>query len=706
MGNFQIGSASGTDIAGIITSDAIWTTADSPYTLTGALAVNTGVTLTIEPGVIVNLNDNYLQVNGTLTAKGTPTNPIQFNEGQIQFTNNSIGWNEETATGAIIEYAIINNTQSNIGSSKISIIQSSPKINYVNITCLNYPATGIAITNGSPTITNCNITTNGRCIEAVNGNITICDNALQTITYNGMEIYNCSNVLVSGNIIQGKRGYYNTFIGVGCVDSNASICNNTVSGFEVGIGSNRIENSNEIVNTYFTNNLVFQNQYGLSVVLAGLDANRSYNCIQNNTSFKNNVGLRIYRESNSTITAQYNNLFNNSEYEVRLQRSFNVDAGNNWWGTTNTTVIEQKIYDFHEDFSIGNVTYDPILTSPNTGAPTFTNASSSNHGAISPMGITRLNCGENQTFTITANSGYYVADVLVNGTSVGPYHTITIQNITAATTVYALFAPNPALTNPITAQFDSRYSGSATITTEKAHTSTVSIKLVMPPNASTASMAIALFPYNHSLYSVGTFSVYASYTNATPRFLIYIDKNNDGIANSILLSDYQGISNGSWHLTTGGTEWGWTEADTTLSWNNTWQSLDYWKDEYRNSTALYLGVALDYWSPDINNGFGLPVFVDELVLNGVTYNIAPPVTPTPTPTPEATATPTTSSSSNPSSSSSSSDPSHSSSASTSPTPTPTVPELSLIVLLPMLAAVLVAVIIKQKNVRRPAMRSF
>jgi len=42
---------------------------------------------------------------------------------------------------------------------------------------------------------------------------------------------------------------------------------------------------------------------------------------------------------------------------------------NNYWGTTNTSEIDQKIYDFYDDFTAGKVIYEPILTVPNNNAP-------------------------------------------------------------------------------------------------------------------------------------------------------------------------------------------------------------------------------------------------------------------------------------------------------------------------------------------------
>ena len=62
------------------------------------------------------------------------------------------------------------------------------------------------------------------------------------------------------------------------------------------------------------------------------------------------------------------------------------------------------------------------------------------NGTISPSGSVTVNHGANQTFTITANTGYHVADVLVDGTSVGAVTSYTFTNVTANHTIAASFA--------------------------------------------------------------------------------------------------------------------------------------------------------------------------------------------------------------------------------------------------------------------------
>lgn len=76
-----------------------------------------------------------------------------------------------------------------------------------------------------------------------------------------------------------------------------------------------------------------------------------------------------------------------------------------------------------------------------TAPTTYTiTASAGSNGSISPSGATTVNSGDNQTFTITANSNYHISDITVDGSSVGAVSSYTFSNVTATHTISATFA--------------------------------------------------------------------------------------------------------------------------------------------------------------------------------------------------------------------------------------------------------------------------
>ena len=62
------------------------------------------------------------------------------------------------------------------------------------------------------------------------------------------------------------------------------------------------------------------------------------------------------------------------------------------------------------------------------------------NGSISPPGVTSVNHGANQTYTITPDAGYHIVDVLVDGGSVGVVSSHPFTNVQATHTISATFA--------------------------------------------------------------------------------------------------------------------------------------------------------------------------------------------------------------------------------------------------------------------------
>ena len=75
-------------------------------------------------------------------------------------------------------------------------------------------------------------------------------------------------------------------------------------------------------------------------------------------------------------------------------------------------------------------------------------------GSISPSGEVAVALGGSQTYTITANSFYSIADVMIDGVSVGAVTSYTFTNVTGDHTISATFSPlaNIALNKATTCQ--------------------------------------------------------------------------------------------------------------------------------------------------------------------------------------------------------------------------------------------------------------
>jgi len=323
------------EVMGVMSSNTTWTAANSPYTLTGNILVNNGVTLTIEAGTTVNLNTLYIMVNGTLIARGNTSGKICFQTGQyagqIIFADYSTDWNEQTGSGSIIDNAFLNRTEITIngGSPKISNnLLERGAINVESgspvISGNNFGPGGITVNDGSPTILNNDI--DGHISDA-SGYWT-----MTTITVNG------------GSPIISKNTIHNADIGVEIKQGNPYVYDNNITICTTGIRAN----------------------------VGIIERNYIEEIKTGNATIKNNTIGQIDIEGSSSPTIIYNNFFGGNSIFMRSSEDINV--ANNWWGTNDVGEIDQRIWDYNDDYNLGKVNYIPFLTEPNAQAMPDPNA--------------------------------------------------------------------------------------------------------------------------------------------------------------------------------------------------------------------------------------------------------------------------------------------------------------------------------------------
>jgi hypothetical protein len=114
---------------------------------------------------------------------------------------------------------------------------------------------------------------------------------------------------------------------------------------------------------------------------------------------------------------------------------------NTGYGVTNVLVDGASVGAV-SSYTFNNVTANHTI-SASFAVNTYTiNASAGTGGSISPSGAVAVSGGTTQAFTIAPNSGYRIADVLVDGSSVRAVSSFTFTNVNSSHTISASFAAN------------------------------------------------------------------------------------------------------------------------------------------------------------------------------------------------------------------------------------------------------------------------
>ncbi len=433
-------SIASVNVSGGIFTNTTWTEANSPYIIVGDVAVDSAVTLTIEPGVQVRFNGKYyFFVDGKMIAAGTVTDSILFTSNKT--TPASKDWWGLTFRPkgkydtSIMRYCIVE--YSNIG---IYVDGCSPKIsnsliinNWIGIDI--HPAASAP--QNHPYILNNKVTMNsnsGIGISGGTGGGEIIGNEVTQSYYVGIQC-NGTNWKIINNTIS-----YNNGVGLTCSASNGfMVSGNTISyngtGLTVGLTNGGVVTGNTIMsnsttgasisgnNGSFTNNLIVYNSTGLAIQQ---QATLSVN--QNTVAF-NDIGLQYGPTSSSQVsTVQYNCISANTSYNHKVTAAADISVANNWWGTTTTGTIDAFIYDFYDNVLLGKALYTPVLTSASgcqsvsppapCVAPSITSKSSSSPTSETISWQPLSGAGGYEYYVIPHNTTAPLTGTITNATSV------------------------------------------------------------------------------------------------------------------------------------------------------------------------------------------------------------------------------------------------------------------------------------------------
>jgi|GEM_PF-798568 len=324
-----------TDVSGIIATNTTWTLAGNPYIVTSNIRVNSGVTLTVEPGVEVKFdNGKGIQVDGTLIAQGTSTDRITFTANQtppsagawqyINFTSTSISAtfdaNDNYVSGSILQYCNILYGGGGVPGA-VHIQNTSPFISNCQIS--NNRGTGIYATNPS------NLHVSNNTISNNVGIASAYDNTAGGIYILGGSATIVTNIISNNSVDKGDGGVsLINLLGATLIRGN-TITENSANGIDTGVGGVKVQGNTATVT--LSDNTINNNSGGGGLKIRWSNA---YILIDKNT-ISNNIdrggnaaGVDVVGGS-GYIDLANNIISNNQGRGVRVNESNNLTISRN-----------------------------------------------------------------------------------------------------------------------------------------------------------------------------------------------------------------------------------------------------------------------------------------------------------------------------------------------------------------------------------------
>ncbi|MBF0101446.1 MAG: right-handed parallel beta-helix repeat-containing protein [Desulfobacterales bacterium] len=391
----------------VISQNTTWKKFFSPYKIKENLFILPDVTLTIEPGVEVILGP-YVKIKcqGQIIAQGTSEKPIWIHPAQGQYWDTIdcfAGKPEENGKlmNNVFKHCIIE------GGRSLSIISSAAIIE----SCVfkNNVSSPIRIEYAEAQIKSNEIFKNSTEIEATSGNsagITVYSDKQVIIENNHIHdnisvggkdggggiyafAYNNGKVTIQNNHIHHNKSdrhgggivayecrvnnnhIHDNFAldsGGGVYSIRSQIENNTIEANHAKRGGGGYSELGVVSHNLFVKNSSESDQ-GDGLYMYG-SGNVEYNTFVDNTSKKPTAGATIMVSGNPVLN--HNNVISKTKYALKIQThtlSPDLNASNNYWGTTDNLSMIQLVYDWLDNSELGLVTLEPYLSAWEERAP-------------------------------------------------------------------------------------------------------------------------------------------------------------------------------------------------------------------------------------------------------------------------------------------------------------------------------------------------
>jgi hypothetical protein len=306
-----------TPVQGVLGTDTVLSQAGGPYVLTEDLSVPPGVLLVLEAGAELRFDGLHkLLVKGRLEGHGTPGQPVLLTSHSALVPG---AWSGVAVRGGEAS-ADLTYTSVQGASTAVDVEDGSV---WLEQSTISDSLTGVdAYQPGTLSVVSTILTDLDVGASVAWGTLALHDSIVQECT-TGVLGGSASTLDVRGTLVANNV--------VGLRPDGGVITTSRITGNDIGIDTGTgwvTMTANEIVDNID------------GVVLGGYPVRKSLTW--------------------STLTG-------NSGYAVVYVGGYDdgeIDATNNWWGTTDEAMVAQAIWDFYDDPALYPVAYSPILTAP------------------------------------------------------------------------------------------------------------------------------------------------------------------------------------------------------------------------------------------------------------------------------------------------------------------------------------------------------